>query len=131
MTETIAHRLDSLDNIKARLELLQLTKRGLIEKAIPPEVQETLNDIEVEFELGINSTQDAISKLEGEIKAMCVHAGESVKGEFLQVVRYKGRTSWDSKGLMSLEKGNPEIWKIVRNFMSTGEPSAQIRTLKK
>lgn len=131
MTNQIIHRLDSLDNVRARMDVLQLKKKELIEKAIPPEVQEEIDDIEFEFEVGIQSTQEVINELEGEIKALCVQAGKSVKGEFLQVVRYKGRVTWDNKGLLSLEKGNPEIWNIVKNFMNVGNPSAQIRTLKK
>lgn len=52
--------------------------------------------------------------------------GESVKGELLQAVFSKGRTTWDSKRLEGFALAHPEINKLKK----VGKPSVAIREVK-
>lgn len=59
------------------------------------------------------------------VKASVIAEGESVKGERLQAVWVKGRTSWDTKALDGYSAAHPEI----ERFRKVGEPNVTIRTV--
>lgn len=55
-----------------------------------------------------------------------VDKGESIKGEELQAVFSKGRTTWDTKKLEGYAIAHPEIDKLKK----VGKPSVAIREVK-
>lgn len=55
-----------------------------------------------------------------------VGKGESVKGELLQAVFSKGRTTWDSKKLEGFALAHPEL----KELKKVGKPSVTFREVK-
>jgi hypothetical protein len=67
-----------------------------------------------------------ISFLEDSVKGFVKARAKSLKGEFLEVIYSKGRTSWDTKAL----DGYATINKEILQFKKTGDPSASIKSVK-
>ena len=65
----------------------------------------------------------SIEQLEKEIKADCLEAGESIKGESLMAVWVGGKTTWDGKILKGLEAVYPELAKAKK----IGNPTVSFR----
>ncbi len=86
-----------------------------------------MEEIEVEFGKSIDSLAEGINLLEREVKSMALELGESVKGDDLHVVLFKGKVSWDSKGLEGFAVAHPEI----NAFKKVGSPYCSIKAVKK
>jgi len=123
MSKEIKGLLDKLDEFRAKRDLLSLERYELHDKVITPEIKAKLDEIDIEYDDKEGAVSENIRLLTDEIKASVLEHGEKVKGEFLQAVYVKGRSSWDTKGLMGYAKAHPEI----DAFYMRGNPSVSIR----
>ena len=64
--------------------------------------------------------------LTGVINKAILESGKSVKGELLQAIFSKGKTTWDTKALVGFALAHPEIDKLKK----VGKPSVSIREVK-
>ena len=119
----VAQMLDQLAELHAQREALEGEKQALVRRAIPPEIQARLDDIEAEFGEKATAVTANIEALESSIKTATLAHGESVRGAGFQAVWNKGRQSWDSKGLTVYADSHPE----VLQFRKEGEPTITIR----
>lgn len=71
----------------------------------------------------VNEQNDVIAKLTDKIKTAVLKHGQTIKGNRLQAVWNKGRTSWDTKGLIGFAAAHPEM----KEFRSEGDPTVSIR----
>jgi hypothetical protein len=121
--ETIK-KLDELAKINKVCESFQQELGGLIEQAFLncPDLKERYDEIQQELEV-LTPRRFANIKL---ITAYVLGKQESVKGELLQAVFSKGRTSWDTKKLEGYAIAHPEL----KELKKTGKPSVSIREVK-
>ena len=119
----ISNDLDSLANTNAMLDELEKERDNKIDDCIPPEIHKRMAEIADEYDEKMMGAQIAVSKLRELIKQDVLEHGETVKGEHLQAVWNKGRTSWDTKALKGYAVVHPEI----NELRKTGDPSVTIR----
>src|SRR5262249_32283607 len=89
-------------------------------------VQAQLAAIETKYAQRIQEANEAIAELESEIKAEVLQLGQTVRMGDVQAIFYRGRVTWDSKGLSQYAQLNPE----VQQFRKIGAPSVAIRYRK-
>lgn len=123
MTNVITQKINDYDNAKARVEYLRLKKKELIDSVIPDDVKDDIKGIEIEFDPDIQDAEEYASQLETEVKDLVVEHGESVEGEHMKVIYYKGRDKWDTTKLEGVAVIYPDILKCK----STGNPYAVIK----
>lgn len=124
--EQIKAKLDTLADLQAAKQALQLEERALLDALIPSDVLEKMREIELEYSQKYTGVDANIANLTDEVKAAVVANGASVKGTYLHAVWTKGRVSWDGKqldGMMALIPG-------LAAARSEGSPSVSIRNLK-
>lgn len=99
-------------------KIAELTaRRAEVEAIIEKKTQHLKNEVsEYNAEIGI---------LEDMVKQFVLKRGKSLKGDFLQAVYSKGKTTWDTKALDGYALVYPEI---VR-FKKTGTASVSIRAI--
>jgi hypothetical protein len=119
----VTEKLDTLADYQAQADMLALEKQALIDAVLTPEIKAQIAEIEAEFAGKGKAVGEHITALTNEIKAEVLAHGESCKGEHLQAVWMKGRTSWDTKGLDGYAVAHPEI----AAFKTVGEPTVTIR----
>lgn len=101
--------LDQLSELYTRRDLLNLEKKELLETVLPPEIKEAMNAIDLEYKGKEEIVSKNIADVEEQIKNSVVESGDSVKGEFLHAIYYKGRISWDNAKLEGLMLAFPKI----------------------
>lgn len=74
----------------------------------------------------VNEYNTEISFLEEGVKGFVKGRGKSLKGEFLEAIYAKGRTTWDTKALDGYASTHQEILQ----FKKTGDPSVSIKAVK-
>ena len=119
----IKHKLDALADYMAQKDYLELEKKRLVDQVLTPEIRQAVSDIEVEFAGKSQTVDENIADLTNQIKTEVIAAGGTAKGEFLQAIYMKGRTSWDSKKLEGLAIALPQLLEA----RTIGEPSVSIR----
>lgn len=120
----IKDRLNQLAELQAHREVLRLDLQAKRDAVLAP-VAGQLKALADEYEPMFAVADEQIARLTEEVKAAVIAAGESVKGERLQAVWVKGRTSWDTKAIEGYSAAHPEI----ERFKKVGEPSVTIRTV--
>jgi len=123
MMSVVQKQLDMLAEFQAQRTIVELDKQKLIDSVLTPEIRAQIADIEVEFSGKVEAVDDSIKVLVDAIKAAVLEGGEKVKGQYLQAVWVKGRSSWDTAGLKGYAKAHPE----VGTFYKEGNPSVSIR----
>jgi len=121
--EKVQEYLNLLEDYMAKEQAMNLDKQALIDAVLTPEVKQHLSDIEAEFAEKSATIRDQIEYLTGIVKKNVIEAGETVKGDHLQAVYVKGRTSWDSKKLEGLAIAIPQVLEARK----IGNPSVSIR----
>lgn len=123
-TEAVEFSLETATEITeiAALECLnkiaELTaRRAEVEAIIEKKTQHLKNEV--------SEYNAEIDVLEDMIKRFVLKRGKSLKGEFLQAVYSKGKTTWDTKALDGYASVFPEI---VR-FKKTSAASVSIRAV--
>ncbi len=124
---TIEEMLDQLAEFKNQRALIDIQKKELIDKVLTPEIQKAVNDIEAEFAMKSVTADENINVLEGQIKAIVIQGGQSVKGSYLQAVYNRGRVSWDGRMLDGMIALVPQLEKARK----VGDPSITIRAIGK
>jgi hypothetical protein len=104
-------------------ETLQKELQEEIDKAIPQEVKDHIEDIKAEIQPKLDRISQEIQLYEGRLKEYVLTVQGTLKGEHHMVVWSKGRTSWDTKSLEGYAKAHPEL--LV--FKTEGNPSVSIR----
>ena len=89
-------------------------------------VNDAIERAEAEYQTAIGTAANEAWELQQEIAAEVKEAGASVKGDALQAVYTKGRTSWDSKMLVGFALAHPEI----NDAKKVGKPSVSFREVK-
>lgn len=128
--EYIEVKLERLDDAIARREVLAIKKEELRKSILTDEQKQEMENIELEFKPGMDAVNEEVNKLRDEINDEIVRYGSSVKSEHLQAVFNRGRVTFDNKGLQQLEKANPTVWEVVKNFMKVGDPYTTIRNVR-
>ncbi len=121
----IITKLDELAELQVTADVTRIdyeTKRAEILKAVETE----LDALDTEFEPLLNLTQERIAQLEAEIRQDVLKHGASVRGNSLHAVYYRGRVSWNTRGLDEYASTHPEIVE----FRTQGEPGVQLRVVK-
>lgn len=120
----IEEKLDRLAEVREVQEDFTKETQALIYEALSrcPDLK-SRND-EVQNALKLMAKQEA--SLTEEIKVVVVKSGESIKGQKLQAIFAKGRTTWDTRALEGYAIGHPELNALKK----VGEPSVSIREVK-
>ena len=126
MEQGIKNLLDRLSETESHLDALRIKKKDLVDSVIPDAVKDDLNGIDVEFDPKIQNIQDQIKEISEAIKIACIEYGETVKGEYKDVVFYKGRESWDGKLLEGVAVIYPDVLKCKK----VGKPYAVVKNKK-
>lgn len=124
MTEQqIIELLEELAEVRAGIDLLNADRAIAQAAAIPAEVQQTLADIEAEYEPVLIKGNEKAKALEAEIKAAVLEHGASIKNAEIQAIYTKGRVTWNADALDGYAVNHPELFA----FRKEGKPSVSIR----
>jgi len=115
--------LEQLTELQAQIDLIRISEREALEKVIPPDVRQAMEDVETEFGDILERVSMKYSELETAIKQAVLETGETVKGGAFQAVCNKGRVSWDSKKLEGLMMIVPQL----EGARKQGEPYVTLR----
>jgi len=120
----IEEKLDQLAEIREVQKDFTKEAQVLLSEALSrcPDLK-SRND-EVQDALKFTAKQEV--DLTEEIKEVVVKSGLSRKGQKLQAIFTKGRTTWDTRALEGYAVAHPEIEKLRK----IGEPSVSIREVK-
>ena len=122
MTDTIQQKLNDLDELEMRREVLRIDYEEK-RKAILAAVQADLDALDAEYQPLKDTVSANITALEGDIKADVIAHGETVKGAHVMAVYVNGRVSWDTKKLDGMMSLIPQL----ADARKQGEPSVTIR----
>lgn len=117
----IKELLDNLSEVKAQLDMILIDKARKVQDLIPATIQQEIRDVDLEYEILIQSSKEKVEILETSIKAGVLGLGKSISGSQQMAVFNKGRITWDSQILKDLEVRIPELQdakKIGENCVS-------------
>lgn len=123
--QTIEERLDSLADLSAGRELINLNKQVEIDKILTPEILNKLDAIDKMFSPSFIAIDHEIAQLSTAIRDAVLHAEKSVKGRCLHAVYMSGRVSWDTAKLEGLMIAIPQLSQLRK----IGNPSVTIRKI--
>jgi len=109
LIKSVTDILDGIDQLTNKYDLTVSERQSLIERTIPESVAQEINDINEEFEAGLQDLREKISALEAEGKSIVAKLGKTIKGERWSFVWRRPITRWDSKKLEQLSKHVEEI----------------------
>ena len=129
------------------IEIKEVTHEELVEKQLNElaTVREQIASVAASFDIAIAELQAAKAEAIGDelpavekelikfIKTEIAFVAHTVRGEGFQAVWSKGRTSWDTKGLVKLIPTiqDEELRQRFEACQKTGKPSVSIRVVKK
>lgn len=119
----IKELLQKRETAKQNLAAIQKSKETTMNSVLTEEIKEQLREIEEEYAPDIQRAGEVLKELEDDIKFYVSDLGETVRSDIADVVFYKGRKSWDTKGLEGYAVAHPE----VLQFKKFGKPYAVIR----
>jgi uncharacterized protein YifE (UPF0438 family) len=91
--------------------------------AVMEQIRTQLEALDAEFGEMLREADEEVVRLEGEVKEAVRAVGESVKLEGIHAIYYRGRLTWDSRGLSRYAETHPD----VLEFRRVGNPSVSIR----
>ncbi len=121
---TITEMLNQLAEMRATVDFYRMTWEQRRNEILVP-VKTQLIELDAEFEPMVETAQERIAEMEAQVKQAVLRHGASVKGNHLQAVWMKGRTSWDTRKLDGLMIALPQL----KECRSEGTPSVSIRTV--
>jgi hypothetical protein len=121
---TITEMLNQLAEMRATVDFYRMTWEQRRNEILVP-VKTQLIELDAEFEPMVETAQERIAEMEAQVKQAVLQHGASVKGNHLQAVWMKGRTSWDTRKLDGLMIALPQL----KECRSEGTPSVSIRTV--
>jgi uncharacterized protein YifE (UPF0438 family) len=108
----------------ARRRLAAIRGRIEAERAeILAAVRAELEAVEARYAQQLEEANEEVAVLEKEVRARVVQLGRSVRAGDVQAVFYRGRVTWDSRGLEQYAQYHPE----VRQFRKVGAPGVSLR----
>jgi hypothetical protein len=119
-----AKKQEVLKPVEVELAELEARYSGQLEQE-----SQIVADIEAEVKGVVTKTMSRryksqiVADIEAEVKADVFTVGHSVRAEGVQVIYYRPRVTWDSKGLARYAETNPE----VEQFRKVGQPSVSLR----
>lgn len=121
---TITEMLNQLAQMRSQVDFYRMAWEERRNQILEP-VKTQLIELDDEFEPMVETAQERIGELEAQVKQAVLRHGASVKGDHLQAVWNKGRTSWDTRKLDGLMIALPQL----KECRSEGAPSVSIRTV--
>jgi len=121
----ITQLLDEMANIQAQIDALRLQKQAEIDKIMTPEIKMELSALDVEYDQMAEVAENKLSAIKAQVKELVIESGESIKGEFVQAIYSKPRTTWNSKALEGYAMAHPEILEARK----IGKPSVRFKFL--
>lgn len=121
---TITEMLNQLAQMRSQVDFYRMAWEERRDEILAP-VKAQLADLDAEFAPMIETAQESIGAMEAQVKQAVLRHGASVKGDHLQAVWNKGRTSWDTRKLDGLMIALPQL----KECRSEGAPSVSIRTV--
>lgn len=115
--------LDTLAELKAQRDILEINKKAALDGVLTPEIRAQIADIEAEFSRPTTAVAEKITNLEAIVGDKVKKFGKSVKGLHLHAIYSSGRVSWNTKALDKYAKQRPEL----NAFRSQGEPYVTIK----
>ena len=110
--------------IEAKQYLEQLRQLGEAEReAILYVVRAQLDALDARLKPELENAQHAVEELEAEVRAEVVKTGKSARLGNIQATYYRGRVTWDGKGLQQYAETHPEL----QQFRKVGQPGVAIR----
>jgi hypothetical protein len=128
-------KLPTVKEIKSGLEMLAELQASVAEQKrfmtelidalfeANPDAKERRDAIQDQIDIYQEQVDDQVEQVKDKVLLL----GESVKGEDLQAVWSKGKTSWNSQQLLGFAKAHKEILEMRKE----GAPSISIRKVKK
>jgi hypothetical protein len=86
-------------------------------------VEAQLAALEARYAQPLEEANREVAEREAELKAQVLRLGASARNDRVQVVYYRGRVTWDSKGLAQYARDNPEL----ERFRRVGQPTVVVR----
>lgn len=117
--------LDYLAELRASVTAINTQAQTRINAILTPAQHETIRYIENDRDTDLATTNEAITRLEEEIKAEILNTRTTIKGAHLMAVWNRGRVSWDNKKLEGMMTLIPQL----KEARSEGQPSVTIRTI--
>jgi len=121
----ITQLLDEMANIQAQIDALRLQKQAEIDKIMTPEIKMELSALDVEYDQMAEVAENKLSAIKAQVKELVIESGKSIKGEFVQAIYSKPRTTWNSKALEGYAMAHPEILEARK----IGKPSVRFKFL--
>jgi len=120
----IEAKLAALSELKEAQALVQQKQQALIAKLLAdnPKAQKKYDLLQAQIESNAEMIEDGTA----DVKDAVLVLGETVKGEKLQAVWSKGKTSWNTNQLLGFAKAHKEILEMKTD----GGPSISIRKVK-
>lgn len=125
--DDIFEMIHQLEEAEAQKQLLTSDKRRIIASAVPPDVVKTLESIDAEFDMRARSLDANIADLKDQIKQAVLQTCETMHGQHIAAVWYKGRAHYDTRALDRFLDKHTDIRAQIRQFRREGEPSVAIR----
>jgi hypothetical protein len=113
--DQLAEARDYLDGLRKHME----SER----EEVLAQVRSELEAIEARYAQQLQEASAAVAELELEVKAEVLRQGQSVRVGDVHAVFYRGRVTWDSKGLAGYALSHPELEK----FRRVGAPMVILR----
>jgi uncharacterized protein YifE (UPF0438 family) len=108
----------------AKEEADALRQRLEAERAkIMATVEAELAALEARYGQPLEEANREVAEREAELKAQVLRLGGSARNDRVQAVYYRGRVTWDSKGLAQYAQANPEL----ERFRRVGPPTVVVR----
>lgn len=121
----MSDNMKRLEDIRREIDQTRINRAQAVEQVLAPVIDEKRR-VEMTFDTRISELEQKALNLENLIIDEVLKRQEGMKGEFLQAVYSKGRTTWDAKRLDGYALAHPEILELRK----TGEPSVTIRRVK-
>ncbi|WP_298403473.1 hypothetical protein [uncultured Chloroflexus sp.] len=90
------------------------------------QIADELAALDAEYVPLLAAADEQIKALEQDIRAAVLQHGASVRGSRIQAVYIRGRTTWDTKGLMRYAMRYPD----VLTYRKESAPIVQLRMIK-
>jgi hypothetical protein len=120
--EETRSKLEQLVEVLAYADALRRRAEAEREQILD-KVRAELQAVEAKYGPQLEEATQALAELEAEVKAGVLQAGQSVRVGAVQAVFYRGRVTWDSRGLAHYAQDHPE----VQQFRKVGSPGVILR----
>ena len=122
LNHEILQQMSNLENAEIVREKIKNINEVNILNLIPKELHTKYQQLLVKYETDIETMDERINEIKGEIRSLAITSKQSVKGSTYRVMFHKGRTTWDTPGLLDYMVNRPE----TEAFRRVGNPYASL-----